>query len=375
MAHGKAARQARRTAARAAKAIRKHRQTPTPQNYHVWYAHFSAGEPELSAALEAHLAAGRALDDGCMLQLYERFLSPSAEARQLREASQRLQRLTDRVGEELASAGRDTRRYRAAVGELAADVTKASTMAQLKQLFGILLEETAGVIEMMAGIEARLGESHAEIALLRRDLERARDEALTDPLTGIANRRRLEGALQEAVEGAAGGGPVPALILLDIDHFKAFNDQYGHSVGDKVLQVVARLMAANVKEEDLVGRLGGEEFAVLLRDALERDAAEIAERLRHRIANCRIRLRNANRFLDRLTVSLGVGRLQPGETMQAWLERVDAALYLAKRQGRDRVARAGGSKRGAGIAVSADAGAAAPAAAMPWHPFPAMEGS
>ncbi len=375
MAHGKAARQARRTAARTAKAIRKHRQTPTPQNYHVWYAHFSAGEPELSAALDTRLAAGRPLDDGYMLQLYERFLSPSSEARQLREASRRLQQLTDRVGEELASAGRDTRRYRAAVGGLADDVARASTVAQLKQLFGSLLEETAGVVEMMAGIEARLGESKAEIALLRRDLERARNEALTDPLTGIANRRRLERALQEAVDGAAAGRSVPSLILLDIDHFKAFNDHHGHGVGDKVLQVVARLMTANVKEEDLVARLGGEEFAVLLRDAREQEAAEVAERLRHRIANCRIRLRNAEHFLDRLTVSLGVGRLQPGETVQAWLERVDAALYLAKRQGRDRVARASESEPASGITVSADAGAAAPAAAMPWHPAPAMGGS
>ena len=375
MAHDKAARQARRTAARAAKAIRKHRQTPTPQNYHVWYTHFSAREPELSAALEAHLAAGRALDDGCMLQLYERFLAPCAEARQLREASQRLQRLTDRVGEELASAGRDTRRYQAAVGGLAEEVSSASTVAQLKALFDNLLEETAGVIEMMAGIEARLGESHAEIALLRRDLEQARIEALTDPLTGIANRRRFEEALQAAIDGAAAGGPLPALILLDIDHFKAFNDHYGHGVGDKVLQVVARLMTANVKEEDLVARLGGEEFAVLLRDAREQEAAEVAERLRHRIANCRIRLRNAEHFLDRLTVSLGVGRLQPGETVQAWLERVDAALYRAKHQGRDRVARAGESEPATGIAVNVDADAAAPAAAMPWHPFPAMGGS
>ncbi len=374
MVQGKVGRHARRTAARAAKAIRRHRQSPTPENYHVWYAYYAGGHPDLVAAIDAHLADGRPLDDGRMLALYERHLSTAAEAKQLREAGERLERLTSQLGAELASAGEGTRRYRDRVGSFAAEVDGATTLAELKRSFGALLEETSAVIETMAAIETRLCESNAEIARLRHDLEQARSEALTDPLTGIGNRRHLESALQEAVEGAAAGGPLPSLILLDIDHFKAFNDHHGHRVGDKVLQVVARLMAANVKEEDVVGRLGGEEFAVLLRDVLEAQALEVAERLRRRIANCRIRLRNANEFLDRLTVSLGVGRLAPGETMQAWVERVDAALYAAKRQGRDRVVMAEDAAPEA-TAVSAGAGAAGPVAARPWRPVPATEGS
>ncbi len=374
MALGKAARQTRRWAARAARAIRRHRQSPTPENYHVWYVYHSGGDPELVAALDARLEAGGPLDDGRMLELYERFLSPAAAARNLREAGRRLEKLTSDLGRDLADAGAGTRRYRERVGALAAEVEEASTLERLKESFGILLEETSAVIETMAAIETRLCESNAEIARLRRDLEAARSEALTDPLTGIANRRHLQSAMQEAVDTAAAGGAVPSLILLDIDHFKAFNDHHGHRVGDKVLQVVARLMAGNVKEGDLVGRLGGEEFAVLLRDALERQALEVAERLRHRIANCRIRLRNANEFLDRLTVSLGVGRLRPGESVQGWLERVDAALYAAKRQGRDRVVLADAEDPAFGP-VSAAAGAAGPAAARPRHPAPAMGGS
>ena len=374
MVQGKLGRLARRTAARAARAIRRHRQSPTPENYHVWYAYFSGGHPELTAELDALLAEDRPLDDGRMLRLYERHLSPAAEAKQLREAGERLERLTAKLGRELADAGAGTRRYRDRLDALAGEVEGAATLAQLKRSFETLLAETSAVIETMAAIETRLCESNAEIARLRHDLEQARSEALTDPLTGIGNRRRLETAFREAVEGAERGGPVPSLILLDIDHFKAFNDHHGHRVGDRVLQVVARLMAANVKEGDVVGRLGGEEFAVLLRDALESQAVEVAERLRRRIANCRIRLKNANEFLDRLTVSLGVGRLRPGETVQGWLERVDAALYAAKRQGRDRVVLAE-EPEPEPVAVNAGAGAAAPAAARRWHPAPAMEGS
>ncbi len=372
MAQGNMSRHARRTAARAAKAIRRHRQSPTPENYHVWYTHFAGGCPELSAAIAALEEEARPLDDGRMLQLYERFLSPAAEARQLREAGERLAELTAELGEDLANAGEGTRRYRDRVGEFAAGVDEATTLDLLRERFAALLEETSAVIEMMTAIEARLHESNAEIARLRHDLEQARSEALTDPLTGVANRRRLESALQEAVEGADAGGPVPSLILVDIDHFKAFNDHHGHRVGDKVLQVVARLLANNVKDRDLVGRLGGEEFAVLLGDALEKQALEVAERLRRRVASCRIRLKNANEFLDRLTVSLGVGRLLPGETMQAWLERVDAALYAAKRQGRDRVVPAAA---GEATAISGGADAAAPDAARRRRPVPAMEGS
>lgn len=153
-------------------------------------------------------------------------------------------------------------------------------------------------------------------------------QAVRDPLTGAFNRRRMDRVLR----GAAARGDAASLLVMDIDHFKLVNDRFGHAGGDEVLVAVASVLAREAAGD--LFRFGGEEFAVLLPGAPTEDALREAERLRRAVGE-----EDAGRA-GRVTVSIGVAALRPGDTCDTWLSRADAALYEAKRLGRDRVARA-----------------------------------
>ena len=164
----------------------------------------------------------------------------------------------------------------------------------------------------------------------RRELERL---ATHDALTGIANRARLYELLDAAREECERYGTPFAVILFDLDHFKAVNDQHGHAVGDAVLQEVTQRVAATLREADRFGRWGGEEFLILTGHVHRAGAESLAERVRRAVA--------AEPFTraGRITLSLGVAGAQPGESLENLEERADRALYAAKAAGRNRVRR------------------------------------
>ena len=154
--------------------------------------------------------------------------------------------------------------------------------------------------------------------------------ASTDVLTGLINRRAMYEALQQAFE-TAGDGPQPALLLLDIDHFKAVNDRYGHTVGDLVLQRFASVVAGAVRSQDVVSRWGGEEFLVLLGGIEESNVAELAQRLLAEVRGA------AMPHELRVTASCGVAHASEVKSAADWLVQVDLRLYAAKSAGRDQV--------------------------------------
>ncbi len=172
-------------------------------------------------------------------------------------------------------------------------------------------------------------------AVARKRLEEElRRQAHTDPLTGVANRRQfLDQAAKELTRQNRYGRPV-SLLMLDVDRFKAVNDTYGHAAGDTVLARLAAVCREELRESDLVGRLGGEEFAVLLPETDAPGARDVAERLRLSIAACETPTAEG---VIRFTVSIGVAAHRAEETLQNTMARADAALYDAKRAGRDRV--------------------------------------
>lgn len=156
--------------------------------------------------------------------------------------------------------------------------------------------------------------------------------AETDALTGVANRRKMVALLDEAIDAATREGHPLSVAMLDLDHFKRVNDRFGHLVGDRVLTDVARIVAASLRGADVVGRMGGEEFILLLPTAAADQAAAIAERVRLAIAAT-----GGGEDRPSVTASLGVATLRPGEEAAALLHRADCALYEAKRAGRNQL--------------------------------------
>ncbi|MFP4155342.1 MAG: PAS domain S-box protein, partial [Halothiobacillaceae bacterium] len=163
--------------------------------------------------------------------------------------------------------------------------------------------------------------------------------ATTDPLTGVFNRRHFMDRSHQALAAALQAGEELSLIMLDVDHFKSVNDRHGHEAGDRVLKGLASILSQQLREDDLVGRLGGEEFAVLLPGTDRQLARTVAERIRARIEASPVPIRCG---VLHITASLGVATLDAhDETVDRLLVRADAALYCAKDAGRNRVHAAG----------------------------------
>jgi two-component system cell cycle response regulator len=189
--------------------------------------------------------------------------------------------------------------------------------------------------ELMARVRTQVRRRRLQ-ELLRTNYQRGLEAALTDPLTGLYNRRYMAQHLPGLLAKAAAAGKPLALFMIDIDHFKKVNDTHGHAAGDAVLKAVAARIPDLVRAEDTAARMGGEEFMAVLPDAGPEPALRVAERLRQAIAEMKIADPAAPGGLS-VTVSIGVASAKAGETPEALMGRADAALYRAKQAGRNRV--------------------------------------
>jgi diguanylate cyclase (GGDEF)-like protein len=170
------------------------------------------------------------------------------------------------------------------------------------------------------------------------DLAHLSSQAHSDGLTGLANRRLLAARLEDELNRAGAGGTSLSYLMVDIDDFKAFNDTYGHAVGDAVLQSVAAALTCGIRDTDLAARYGGEEFVVLLPGARLDAAARVAEAARSRIEEADVQAPGGRAV--HVTASFGVAEFPTYGTATALAAAADAALYQAKRNGKNRVATA-----------------------------------
>ena len=173
--------------------------------------------------------------------------------------------------------------------------------------------------------------------MLRSNLDQSMEAAVTDPLTGLHNRRYMSSQLDALVARAVRDGRPVGCLLLDIDHFKKINDGFGHDAGDEVLREFAVRLATNVRAVDLPCRYGGEEFVVVMPETSLEAAERIAERIRLHVAGTPFRVANGRHVLT-VTISIGVAStLGAGDTPEALLKRADEAVYEAKASGRNKV--------------------------------------
>lgn len=218
--------------------------------------------------------------------------------------------------------------------------------------FDKVLDETQRIRGTLLELKGRREESNSQIEALRAEVSRARQEALSDMLTGLANRRAFDAALASLIasaeDGAFDNGGL-SLIIAEIDHFQKVNDSYGHLFGDKVLRPVAQILRSNTKGQDVVARYGGEEFAVLLPNTALPGAVALADSLRAAVENGCIRRSGDATALGRVTLSLGVAAYCPSKGSVDFLRRTDEALYRAKREGRNRLRAASAQYEGTAV--------------------------
>lgn len=178
--------------------------------------------------------------------------------------------------------------------------------------------------------------SSLEIKQLKNELEQAKELAKTDELTGIPNRRGFNSFLEKTLKEAQRQASELSVIIIDLDFFKVINDTYGHLIGDSALRYIAKLLDAETKGQDYIARVGGEEFAIILPNTHYNSALKVAENIRASIAQKKLSVKDHNQPLA-LTISGGVTSYRANETMEAFLQRVDDALYHAKDHGRNKI--------------------------------------
>jgi diguanylate cyclase len=311
---------------------------PTPANFQIWYGHCSMRQPELSATLRSLEAGGAAFTASRCADLHEQFFGPTHQTKLIDEACERFEATMRRLLEELDGMSAEAGAYGGKLQELSCDVQAVDGKQALRGLVNRILDETRTMLSRARELEAELDQSSKQMSTMRLDLASARREANVDDLTRIANRRCFDYELQKAAEQAEARRQPMSLLMLDIDHFKDFNDSHGHQAGDQVLKQVAQLLTKSVKGRDLAARYGGEEFAVILPETGLEGARRLAEQICRTVAGHRVVVKATGRDLGRITLSIGCAQQHWGEPAADLLRRADRALYQAKRMGRNRVA-------------------------------------
>ncbi len=317
----------------------KHPAAFNPLTFTLWYEYAASINPELITALDLALTKPAPIDDALVHKLYEEHIV-SVDA----EAVERIGVDMERLMRSVVHTASQTGHHAGAFGAQLTGLTEALAANDAEALAPKLSEVLASASVMKNSVDSlqkKVSASQEEIARLRGDLERARGEALLDPLTGIFNRRGFEQKLQALITGNRTSDDTHCLVMLDIDHFKKVNDTHGHLMGDRVIQAVGEILRVSVTQEaHAAARYGGEEFAILMPSASVDQSASLAESVRERTKAIKIRKRDTQEVLFSVTLSGGVASLQPCDDAAALIARADAALYQAKQTGRDRVVRA-----------------------------------
>jgi diguanylate cyclase len=318
--------------------IGRHTLPPNPQNYEVWLSYMTHSSPDLKQTIDKMLATGKPLSPEDMEQLYERFFSTTHLSTQVMETGSRIAHEIADALDALKKAGATTERYGATLS-VAADSLQNTAIDgdALKRLINVLASATTEVSKQNSSLSEKLAQSSQEMEKLRTSLRQARAEALTDALTGVANRKLFDETLRLRKDEADSEQTDLSLLLCDIDHFKSFNDTWGHQTGDQVIRFVASALAKFALPDHLVARYGGEEFAVIMPRTSLKEAGRIAEQIRSAIEAKRLVRRSTNETIGAVTISFGAALYAAAETAGQLITRADECLYMSKRNGRNRV--------------------------------------
>jgi diguanylate cyclase len=317
--------------------IRSLRQTAVPRNYEIWYVYATGYNAPLNKIINETLARNGKLTEADLEQIWETYLSHIKTTDRIDKVGARVIGEIDDVMRLIGDALGMSASYDASLSGATEKLANAHTRDQVKTIVESLLKSTCEMRDTNKVLEERLTLSKSEISNLQQSLEAIRAESLTDPLTGLGNRKYFDRSIDMAVQNALATAEPLSLLMFDIDHFKSFNDSYGHLTGDQVLRLVGMSLKQTIKGQDITARYGGEEFAVVLPNTALRQALTVADHIRRAVMAKELKKKSTGEILGRVTISVGVSMLKPGDDTDSLIERADACLYAAKRSGRNRV--------------------------------------
>ena len=309
---------------------------PTPLNYFVWYQYYKGDNPQFRQEMDAILNDPFGYNDRVGRRLYDEYLTENDTATS--EFDRAFKRLIDLM---IKKMNNWSEKLESHTHELDSCTTKLSNpnldAEQVKAITNTVLSAATNMKESSRAFQEEMQNSSDEVKKLRQQLIEARSEAMQDELTEVGNRKAFNNALQELMLDAEKNPESLCLILSDIDHFKKFNDTYGHLVGDSVLRYYASIMKKDKTDNETICRYGGEEFALLVANASLEEAATRAETIRKGIESAHLKRKNEDKPISTITASFGIASFKGNETGEELIARADKALYKAKSDGRNRV--------------------------------------
>lgn len=317
--------------------IRALAQPASPRNYEIWYNYATGYNPALNRAVNQTIEQKKSLSEADLGHIYDTYISTTRVGDQIDTVGARVLDEIKQVLEMIDAASGSATSYSEDLADASAKLASAYDGDTLRAVIERLMEGARAMESNNKKLEASLSVSKQEIEQLQQNLAVVRSESLTDPLTSLSNRKAFDASLAKAIAAAKESKEPLSLMMADVDHFKQFNDKFGHLTGDQVLRLVADAMKQNLKSQDVAARYGGEEFVIALTKTELKSAATVAEQIRRAVMAKELMKRSSGQRLGRVTISAGIAFLRGGDTAQSLIERADACLYAAKRQGRNRV--------------------------------------
>jgi diguanylate cyclase len=322
---------------RALELMARHGLPPHPRNYELWFRYASGLDAALTEAVDGNIKERKQLDEQTAGELAQRFLSHTALTDKTLDTGARLNSEVDKILKLIETTAGHSNAFGTSVREASAELTSHSTPTDVRRVVEAIVTATRNMEARSQELEKRLNDTKSELNDLQTNLTKARNEARTDALTGVANRKAFDETLLQEIAHASDSKTSLCLVIGDIDHFKQFNDTWGHRTGDQVLRLVANCLKTGARNNDTVARYGGEEFAVIMPSTATETAEQVADKIRKAVQARDLVKRSTGETLGRVTMSFGVATLRHGESPATLIERADACLYAAKRGGRNRV--------------------------------------
>jgi diguanylate cyclase len=321
------------TADRARELMSRYAIPPTADNFSVWFQYVLGTDREFNRTIDIIITNKRKFDKRINWGLVQAVRkSQGREDTTSRIVTDRLHDVLGKATSYLAKAAADNQEHVQRLGGVASQVGSGCDPFSI---IGDLTSELSRAALRATALEMKFVATSNELDHVRSSLKVAEHSAKTDALTGLANRRALDEFLRAAQIRAMENGEPLSIMIIDIDHFKRFNDSFGHQLGDHVLRLIASVIKTGVRQNDFAARYGGEELVAVLPGAELPVCKEVADRIRTSIGQRQIVRRATGEALAKVTVSIGVAQYALGETITGLFERCDRALYMAKNSGRN----------------------------------------
>ncbi len=318
--------------------IEQHKLCATPQNYEVWLNYIAGWTPDLAREVDDIISTEGQLTDSQLEKIHSKFFAATQLSSQVMETGTKIAKEIAEAVEALRSASTTTEQYSVTLDNAAKSLSNDNISGDsLNRIVSVLSTSTKEMSDINENLNQQLVSSTEEIESLRVSLQQARAEALTDGLTGVANRKQFDEVLGRRINESLESGSDLCLVICDIDFFKKFNDTWGHQTGDQVIRFVANSLSQKAQNDSLVTRYGGEEFAIIMPRTNLDTAHEFSESVRTTIERKKLIRRSTGEPLGQVTVSFGIAQYSAGEEHTVLIERADSCLYYSKQAGRNRI--------------------------------------